>query len=231
MWHPGFSKVGLVVGLGLLSMLGAGCATSRAPGTRPDDMSRAEHLKAARRYEADAAKHQGRYDPNAEITVVTPWVSDPHTPGSSATRTTEIIVENPTAKHLEHARRRRDIARQHAAAARALKQYADKYCKSVPVAERKAHPLPGRYSRVEDIPGGVRLYLKKGVKGVALRDRMACHIAQARMEGFAGHKDCPLHLRGIRFRVAQKGIVIELLARRAGMVSELRRRARAHTSH
>ncbi len=228
MRYQGLSTIKLVVGVGLVSVLGVGCATTRAPGTNPDDMSHAEHMKAARRFEKDAAKHKRRYDPNAERVEVTQWLSDPESHGRHGTVVTDTTVVNPTAEHLDHAKRRREIARQHAAAAGALKAYSDKYCKGVPLKERRAHPLPGQISKVENIPGGVRLHLKHGVKPIALRNRMACHIAQARLEGFVGQKDCPLHLRGLKFRVSAQGRVIELVAKRPNLVTELRRRAKAH---
>lgn len=222
-WMP------LVAGVAV-SVLAAGCATTRAPGTRPDDMSYAEHMRASRKFKRAAAKHEKRYDPNAErvtTTIDTLWISDPHSLGDHISGVPDVVVENPTEKHLDHARRRREIARQHAAAARALKRYEQRYCKGTPVAKRGAHPLRGRVLSVKNIPGGVRLQLKPGVSPTALRNKMACHIAHARLNGFAGEKNCPLHLRGIRFRVAPGGGSIELMAKRARLVPELRRRARA----
>lgn len=208
-----------------------GCATVRSPGARPDDMSAARHQAVAARYRARAAAQAQKFDPKAKGERYTGGV-----PGFTDSPTSfEYWPEeyNPTEKYLEQAQELREHARQHQAAATALRRFEEKACRRFPEKIRARCPLLGLVDRVEPIEGGARILLRKGVRLDTALAHMRCHYAYGRSVGRRGMTACPLYLKDIRIRRSADGKAIEIVSDRASLAREILRRTRvtAHRAH
>lgn len=199
----------------------SGCASD---GTKPDDMSAAEHRAAAEHDRSKAEQHAEEYDPHA-ISPRDPssgddiiyGVDDVYWPGE---------VYNPTAAHRSLAERHQDLAHAHEAAAKSLEQFEEGACKAFPAKTRPACPLLGPVASVEDIDGGVRLRLSEGFAVEPVAAHVRCHFAFARTQGYQGMDACPLFLKGLRVQEGEG--VIDLLLDDESQLEELRKRARSH---
>ena len=82
------------------------------------------------------------------------------------------------AERRRDAERRREHARQHAAAAEFLEQFEDRECRHVPAASRAACPLLGPVVRIDDVPGGIRATFAdaKRVPTVDRRDALPLRV-------------------------------------------------------
>lgn len=210
-----------VAAVGALSI--SGCASD---GTKPDDMSAAEHRAAAKSERTEAEKHDRQYDPSATRS------GDP-TRGSGAVPGVDDVywdtdAYNPTLSHQSEAESHRRLARAHEAAARSLEQFEEGECKAFPASTRPSCPLLGPVAAAEDIEGGVRLRLSEGFAVKPVADHVRCHFAFARTQGYEGMDACPLYLQGLR--VEEGDGYIDLLLDDPAQLDELRRRARNHSA-
>lgn len=183
-------------------------------GTGPTDMSVAGHEQAAGAEDAAAEQHGAHYDPTATakrtrcFKGVPCWTS----------------VWNPTAQHRIDMERHRELADEHRAAARVLRDAEAKSCAGVADADRDTSPFYHRedIARVAEIrrqavQGSANLGETRGgtavlraVPGLTaewLQRLVDCHRARAASVGYAmpemGY--CPLALRGVEARVTSTG--------------------------
>lgn len=198
-----------------LTLLTLGCA-GPSPGTQPDAMSSEAHRREAAEHEREAGEHQRRYDARAK------------TPDDLARYPQEFEAYNPTAVYLRLARKHRRHARQHLDAAHLLEQFEEEECGAFAPETRAVCPLLGQVDGVEDIPGGVRVHLAKGVPRHAAAAHMRCHLAFARIQGRTGMQECPLYLRGVRVELPPDSEAVDLLIADPLDVEALRARTHGH---
>lgn len=190
------------------------CATV-SPGSRPDDMSAAEHRATAERHAAEAAKSDALFDPAAKAT---------RSPDEREDFGAYEEVYNPTKVNLEIAEKHREHSRQHRAAATALETFEKQECRGFSTPVRASCPLLGVVERVNNIEGGVRLLLSDGVNTRAAADHMRCHYAFGRTRGRHGMSGCPLYLGDLEISVSGKRS-IDVIAKDPAIVEQLRTRS------
>lgn len=188
-------------------------------GTRPGDMSAAEHRRAADDEAAAAVEHSQHRDGTG-----------PPTSFNATTEEADFFGEpvySPNMVHLDLSGEHRELAAAHRAAARALESYEDAECGAFPAATRASCPLLGQVVSVEDIEGGVRAVFGESVNVDAATAHVACHIAYAGTAGHEGMDGCPLYLRGVRSVRSGPSTVDFTID---GDVAELRARLSAHVA-
>lgn len=195
------------------------CATD--DGTRPDDMSAAEHQAAATAADAEANRHRAMPDPDIAPTIT-------HPISGASERVWEPDVYSPTRMHDEMAVQQRVLASQHRAAARALESFEEEECAAFPAPTRAACPLLGPVTSTEQVPHGVRLRIAAGVPVAAVAAHARCHVAFARAHGYEGMDACPLYLKGVRVESGEG--YVDLLVEDDEVLAELRQRAGGHVS-
>jgi hypothetical protein len=137
-----------------------------------------------------------------------------------------VPANDPTEGHLFAAQSHENHARQHEAAARSLQKFEEGECGKLPASTRASCPLLGPVSRLEDIPGGVRVWLAPGARTDAVVAQMRCHFAYARARGFSENVSCPLYVRGIEIKKGRAPETIELTSPDAAVAREVRLRSR-----
>lgn len=219
-------RYGQILLLSSAALFATGCATTRSAGSRPDDMSAVKHRAVAAKHQREAKRHENRYDPNAESTRV----HGPYGGGAAAGDVGEVLetTYNPTKVHLGHAAEHREHARQHAAAAATLEKFEAQSCQRFAKKTRVLCPLIGQVVRSEQIPGGVRLYLARGVPANAVLAHMRCHYAHGRSVGRQGMSACPLYLKDLQFKATSDGKSVEITSTDNTVVQAIRVRASAH---
>ena len=186
------------------------------PSTQPEHSGAAEHRQAGAGQEEEAEHHEAQYDPTQVQQEAVPnsefWYG--------------LDVYNPTEIHLQQAEEARTLAEQHRAAAASLESYEEQECARFPAETRASCPILGQVATVTDVPGGVRLEVKEGVRGDAVADHMRCHVAYAATEGREDMDRCPLYVQGANVE-SDDAIVLTTDAGDEA-VAGLRRRARLH---
>jgi hypothetical protein len=123
----------------------AASACGAAAGTHPNDMSAADHQKAADEENSQSGVHAANYDPAAA----------PGEAGCSG-RTGAACwssSSNPTSEHLDHASQHRELAAKHRAASEALRNAETSACSGIPEEDRDMSPFMHRddVSRVSQL--------------------------------------------------------------------------------
>ncbi|MBK7583221.1 MAG: hypothetical protein IPI67_23860 [Myxococcales bacterium] len=200
------------------------CASN--PGTRPDDMSAAEHREHAQHDESQAGAHEARYDPNA---------SEPRTGAIRASGNSGLALAdyedseyNPTAIHLGHAEEQREHAAEHLAAAKALESFEEAECKRFRPATRAVCPLLSVVTEVKDVPNGAAVVLANGTSAQAVADHIRCHHAFGRSQHFEHMGACPSYVPGLEVAVSKDGKSVVLTSNNAKEAEQIRVRAHAH---
>lgn len=206
----------------LITIVGVSIALTACggSGTRPADMSAAEHRQAADDEAASADEHS-EHDDGAGI----------QTGFTGSTASTDVFAEgvySPIVVHAELSAQHRELAEAHRAAAQALESFEDAECGAFPASTRASCPLLGQVVSVEDIEGGARANFGEGVNVDAAAAHIACHLAYARTEGHEGVIECPLYLRGVQSARSGPSSVDFTVD---GDVAELRTRLGAHVVH
>jgi hypothetical protein len=209
----GLSLVGgsrlLLMALGALLLLPA----CRA---RVDPLTAVEH-------EIEAERRRGRVS-KAEAVVRIAETALPVSSGSETAKTSGAIPPGDLA--AGKAGHEVAVAQKHERAARQIRAEASLACTRVPLAERSSCPLP-ESSRIDEIPGGVRIVSPQPQAAELLRGQIGCALAEARVDHPADERTCPLYVPGAAPRVIDRpeGAAIEITTDRASQVHELRRRA------
>jgi len=215
--------------------MGAACAAD--PGTRPHDMSAAQHQAAAEQEETAAAGHDAQYDPAATKAET-----------QCKGRVCWTSRANPTDKHSADAQKHRELAAKHRAAGEVLKQAEAQACAGIDEEDRDVSPFYHREDIAsvspaeEQIKGGkgtttrtsgARIVFRAvpGLTAEWLQREVDCHIARAAAMGHSmpDMEYCPLALKGVKAAVssAGNGFAVEVTSADAQTVDEILKRARA----
>lgn len=124
------------------ALLLAGCAS----GPRPHDMGVAQHQGVAAAEEEASAAHAAQYSPSASQPVERCTTIATAEPVGYSCWTAS---RNPTARHLEEAKRLHELAAQHRAASQALQEAETRACSGLTDEDRDISPFAHR----EDIVG------------------------------------------------------------------------------
>lgn len=191
----------------------AACAS--AEGTKPHDMSTAQHEAAAANEEASAQGHGAQYEPGASSEV------QHCDPKRSICWTS---TSNPTEKHRVESEDHEKLAQQHRAAAQALRDAEAASCAGLSEKDRVTSPFFHRedISAVrkaeltisegqgthQQFAGGTAVF--RAVPGLTaewLQRLVNCHIARAASVGFDMPEMpyCPLVLKGVTANVSSTG--------------------------
>jgi hypothetical protein len=199
------------VGLGVLLLLPA-CGRERV-----DPLTAVEHEFEAERRRARVSKAEG--------VVRIAETALPVASGSETAKTSGAIPPGDLA--AGKASHEVAVAQKHERAARQIRAEASLACTRVPLAERSSCPLP-ESSRIEEIPGGVRIVSPQPQAAESLRGQIGCALAEARVDRPVDQGTCPLYVPGAAPHVIDRpeGAVIEITTDRASQINELRRRAR-----
>lgn len=216
--------------LGFAMVGGVGCAT---PGTRPHDMSAAEHEKKAQIQEAEAAEHAARFDP-AQTTKRR--VCN----GRAPCWTGEV---NPTDGHRVDAAKLQATATKHRKAAETLRAAETDACAGLDPADRELSPFFHRddIERVEPLYRGAS-FRSRALSGATIvfadvpglsrewmQQSLDCHVARNAALGFDAPEMayCPLASKGVRAVASETGgrIRVEVTAGDAVTAEEILRRA------
>lgn len=230
------SSLSLAAGVGALSLACAG-----DPGTKPHDMSTAQHEAMAKNEEAAASGHAEQHEPAAkrESTNCTAkagcWTS----------------VSNPTAQHADDAKRHRELAQKHRGAAAALVDAEARACSGLAEDDRDISPFYHREDIVSVAPYTETVKAGKGSSqkevGVTVVFRAVpgmtaewlqrvgdCHLARASAMGhqMLDMDYCPLMPKGAKAKVTStgSGFAINVFAEDAVAAAEIKKRAAALTS-
>ena len=205
---------------GLVLVVTASCATA---GTRPHDMSAAEHEQAAQREEGSASEHEAQYDPGQ-------W-----TAGGGCSTYCFDTWSNPTSHHAREAGRHRAVAAEHREASKALRKAEAEHCKNVPERDRDVSPFfhVSDIRKVERVSaGGAReTYIVwfsevPGVDAAGMQRLLDCHAARNAVLGLdsAAMDYCPLVLQGVvaTAQEGDKGLRVQIEAVEADSARTLR---------
>ena len=195
------------------------------PGTRPHDMSAAQHQSAAEQEEAAGKAHGTQYDPGATKDSTICGQAGTIRPFTQTGPPCWTSRTNPTAQHSQDAERHRELAAKHRAAAAALVEAEQKACAGIDEADRDTSPFYHQedilsVEAAEEKPADVygvgaarttgATIVFRTVPGLTLewfQHEVNCHIARA---SAAGHEMpemsyCPLVLKGVSATVSSKG--------------------------
>jgi hypothetical protein len=200
---------------GVVLALLLACGTP-ADTVRPDEMSAEAHRQEAER-EWQAAAERRRA---AAAYVPPPYpLRDPEV--------AQAGDGDPRTRLWNEADNRRAHARAHERAALELERFESSACRGIERRQRAACPVLGPATAVRDVPGGVRVELKRGVSVDSVVSSMRCHHAFARTRGFGVEASaCPLYVQGISIRRSADGRAVEILGRTNGVVAAIRTHSR-----
>lgn len=124
------------------------CATT--PGSRPHEMSAAQHEAAAQQVDAAASGHASQYDPTATVT------RQRCVPVAGGARRADVVVDpcwtsvtNPTDAHRREADEHRRHAADHRAGSAALREAEGRACAGIDPDDRDISP----FEHTDDIAG------------------------------------------------------------------------------
>lgn len=213
------------------ALLGLTAACAAAPGTRPDDMSGAEHRDAARSHRRAASAHARKYDPNARAHQPASYglptvraINGDGPLGSDATVAYGERQYNPTNEHREQAELHREHMRQHSGAAAALEASTDSACHALPATVRTECPLVAGVAAVEAITDGVRVRLVAPASVESFVARARCHHAFARERHFRSMTACALYLPTVEVRPGRDGASVLIQSSDPAIAAAIRER-------
>jgi hypothetical protein len=214
------------------------CATA-GQGTKPQDMTAAEHEAAAQSEEAQAGEHAAQYSSDARTTS---------TRCGTAQKACWTSLENPTAQHAHDSEQHRTWAVQHRAASQALVAAEQRACAGVPEEDRDMSP----FRHKEDISSVAKLekteqhgkvaqpHLKgatvtfRAVPGLTeqwLQRIVDCHLARNAAMGDHAHEMdyCPLALKGASasVRALPDGFAVDVSCDDPKVAEQILKRAEA----
>lgn len=219
-----------------ISALVLGCAAD--PGTKPHDMSVAQHEAAANQEKQAAEGHADRHDPAATA-------KSTQCSGKGGCWTS---VSNPTAHHGDDAKRHRELAQKHRAASAALADAEARACTGISEDDRDMSPFHHREDidsvspLIEEQKAGKGVIKKEvgvtvvfravpGLTAEWLQRVVDCHLARA---AAVGHEMpemsyCPLVPKGIKAKVtsAGNGFAVNVSADDAATIAEIKKRGEA----
>jgi hypothetical protein len=246
------TKRGGASGRGLalaLSMAAPSSACGHAAGTRPHEMSAAQHQQAAASEQAQGAGHEGQYDADSRE-------RRKRCAPALATNQSRICWNdsvNPTREHAAVAQRHRELAAQHRAASKALVSAENTACAGLDADDRDMSPFAhaediasveplkaqiatqGGPETREDVGATITFRAVPGLTAPWLRRIVDCHLGR---NAALGHERasaempyCPLTLNGVRaaVREAGSGFAVDVRADDSATEKEVVRRAQRLT--
>jgi hypothetical protein len=213
-----------------------GCAAD--PGTKPHDMSAAQHDAAADQEMQAAEGHTEQHDPAAT------------TPSTvcSAKSGCWTSVSNPTVQHGDDAKRHRELAQKHRAASAALVEAETRACAGLSEDDRDTSPFyhrediasvsplveqvkAGKGSVKKEIGATIVFRAVPGLTAEWLQRVVDCHLARAAAVGhdMPEMTYCPLVPKGAKARVTSvgNGFAVNVSADDAATIAEIKKRAEA----
>lgn len=208
------------------------------PGTKPHDMSTAQHEAMAKNEDAAAAAHADQHDPNAAEKTTT-------CSGKGGCWTS---VSNPTTGHAEDARRHRDLAQKHRGASAALVEAEKTACGGLSDDDRDMSPFSrrediqsvsdyteevksGKGSTTKVVGSSVVFRAVPGLTAEWLQRVVDCHLARAAAVGhdMPEMPYCLLVPNGAKAKVvsAGNGFAVNVFADDAATILEIKKRAEA----
>lgn len=194
-------------------------------------MSEEGHRTEARELRADARGHRTRVTSEARRAESVGTSAPGDLPTFDAA-TGQVYF--PSENHDRRARRLRQSARLHEAAADALAAFEDEACRGIPAATRASCPLLGNVVSVRELPSNVEgpsnveiVFATSDAARNAL-PRIQCHLAFARSQGRDGMDACPLYLPGVSAEAGASITSVRLRVAADGDLEEVLRRARLH---
>lgn len=197
-------------------LLGAATTLATCAHTKPEEMSAEAHREEAARHEREAIDESAQYDPGARQ-MSSEW----RTPFDGED---VAVVDNPTIGHLESAEAHRRHAEAHEHAAQTLEKLETTSCGNADHQTHASCPLLTPYvARLRENGRGVELMFKDDAPIDELVQRMQCHLAWSRTEGFPPEQlpSCPLYRRGAEVRRTGERTV-EIGARDGKVAEEIR---------
>jgi hypothetical protein len=222
------------VGGTVLLLLGTGCAGPL--GTRPRDMSAADHIVQARSALDAAAVEAARYRPELERTEMICRAGSARIEGMECTTT----IENPTDHYRVEARRLHRVASAHLRAYRSLMSEELKACHNnltqVSDPLRVAMTDPDEVTALLSKSGKARLRGARFVipaEGYTTRrqldDAIRCFMAHNAFDGYGSHAAAvsPLGLPGVKTRIKARsnGYAVDVRAGNPEVAREILHRA------
>lgn len=222
------------------SLLVAGCASS---GTEPHAMTAGQHEAAARTEEHAAKEHAAQYDPSQ---YVPPTIGCPFYAGVTCYQSWTSVT-NPTGRHLAEGRRHAELALQHRAASRELRETEARACKNVPQGDQDISPFYHREDIVSAGPfmesvaygGGpvigaeVVFASLPGMTAEWLQRVVDCHLARNAVLGEAAKEmpHCPLAVPHVKAQVRSigTGFAVDITSNDEKSVKEVLSRTEALT--
>jgi len=220
----------------VLSSLALGCAAD--PGTRPHDMSAADHQAAGDQEMRAAEGHADQHDPAA--------TSSTKECGRGVCWTS---TKNPTAQHASDAKRHRELAAKHRAASSVLVDAEARSCAGISEEDRDTSPFYHREdiqsvspltTKTQSGKGGViskevgSTVVFRAVPGLTaewLQREVDCHIARS---AAGGHNMpemdyCPLMVKAVKATVSSvgNGFAVDISGEDHATIAEIQKRAQA----
>lgn len=213
-------------------------ACAADPGTKPHDMSSAQHEAMAKNEDAAATGHAEQHDPSAAEKSTT-------CSGKSGCWTS---VSNPTAGHSGDANHHRELAQKHRAASATLVEAEKNACAGLSDDDRDMSPFhhrddiqsvsdyseqvkSGKGSVTKVVGSTVVFRALPGLSAEWLQRVVDCHLARA---AAVGHEMpempyCLLVPKGAKAKVvsAGNGFAVNVFAEDSATVAEIRKRADA----
>lgn len=227
----------------MASSVAAACA-STTPGAKPNDMSVGGHDAEARRHSEEAEAHASKFDPKSAERLERCRGGKAQSPADHCWSS----VTNPTATHLERAKRHRGMAADHRDGSGVLTAAEASACGGLDDEDRDASPFEHREDIVasealqSSATGGkgttarllgasVTLRAVPGLTKEYLQRLVNCHSARNASMGFAMPEMavCPLSVNGAKATVESSGpnFRIEIRADDTQAANEILRRAKA----
>lgn len=215
-----------------------GCAAD--PGTKPHDMSQAQHEAMAKQEEQAGETHAGQHDPGAKQAATT----------CSGRTGCWTSVSNPTAQHSADAEKHRDLAKKHRAASTALASAEANACAGISDDDRDTSPFyhrediqsvspysenakSGKGSVSKEVGATVVFRAVPGMTAEWLQRVVDCHIARAASMGHSMPEMdyCPLMVKGAKAKAvsAGNGFAVNVSADDNNTVQEIKKRASSLT--
>jgi hypothetical protein len=213
-------------------------ACAADPGTKPHDMSTAQHEAMAKNEDAAAAGHAEDHDPNAAKKTTT-------CPGKGGCWTS---ISNPTGEHAEDAQRHRELAQKHRAASAALAEAEKNACAGLSDEDRDMSPFnhrediqsisdyaetvkSGKGSTTKVVGSTVVFRAVPGLTAEWLQRVVDCHVARVAAVGhdMPEMPYCLLVPNGAKAKVvsAGNGFAVNVFADDAATIAEIKKRAEA----
>ena len=216
---------------------GVGCASD--PGTKPHDMSAAQHDAMAKQEDSAASGHAEQHDPHATTTKET---------CAARAGACWTSVSNPTSEHDDDAKRHAELAQKHRAAAKALTDAEARACSGISEQDRDMSPFyhrediqsvspltetvrAGKSTSQKEVGATIVFKALPGMTTEWLQRVVDCHLARA---SAVGHEMpemsyCPLVLKEAKAKVtsAGNGFAINVSSEDSATAAEIKKRAQS----